>query len=152
MNAGCGERGGSAGGDRAVTGRRLGGRAYGREVTAAPAADTTEPSRRSGRTRALPVLVVLVVGAALVRPLVAGSLDAEVLQSWATIFVAISVQALPFLVLGVVVSGAIAAYVPPSALGPAAARPAPSSPSRSPRRPGWPSRAVSAARCRSPGG
>ena len=99
-----------------MTGRRLGGRAYGREVTAAPAADTTEPSRRSGRTRALPVLVVLVVGAALVRPLVAGSLDAEVLQSWATIFVAISVQALPFLVLGVVVSGAIAAYVPPSAL------------------------------------
>ena len=62
------------------------------------------------------MLVVLVVGAALVRPLVAGSLDAEVLQSWATIFVAISVQALPFLVLGVVVSGAIAAYVPPSAL------------------------------------
>ena len=29
---------------------------------------------------------------------------------------------------------------------------APSSPSRSPRRPGWPSRAVSAARCPSPGG
>jgi hypothetical protein len=39
-------------GRRGVTGRRLGGRAYGREVTAALAADTTEPSRRSGRTRA----------------------------------------------------------------------------------------------------
>ena len=50
------------------------------------------------------------------RPLVADGLDADALQSWATIFVAICVQALPFLVLGVVVSGAIAAYVPPAAL------------------------------------
>ena len=56
------------------------------------------------------------VGAALARPLVDGSLDADALQSWSTIFVSISVQALPFLVLGVVVSGTIAAFVPPSAL------------------------------------
>jgi uncharacterized protein len=62
------------------------------------------------------VLVALVVVAALIRPLVAGQLDAEALQSWATIFVAITVQALPFLVLGVVVSGAIAAYVPSEVL------------------------------------
>ena len=56
------------------------------------------------------------VGAALLRPLLGGTLDREALQSWSTIFVAISVQAFPFLVLGVTVSGAIAAYVPPAAL------------------------------------
>jgi hypothetical protein len=133
---------------RATVGRRLGGRAYGQEVTATPAADRTAPLPRAGRARALPVLVVLVVGAALVRPLVAGSLDAEVLQSWATIFVAISVQALPFLALGVVVSGAIAAYVPPSAL----ARLLPGHPILAvpvAAAAGWLCRAVSAAPCRS---
>ncbi len=91
-------------------------KAYGQVVPASPVADTKEPSARWDRGRALPVLVGLVVGAAVARPLVADWLDAEVLQSWATIFVAICVQALPFLVLGVVVSGAIAAYVPPAAL------------------------------------
>jgi hypothetical protein len=64
----------------------------------------------------MPLLVTLVIGAALARPHVADWLDAEALQSWTTIFVAISVQALPFLVLGVVVSGAIAAFVPPATL------------------------------------
>ncbi len=82
----------------------------------APGTDTNELSSTSGRAYALPLLVGLVVCAALARPLVAGSLDADVLQSWATIFVAICIQALPFLVLGVAVSGAIAAYVPPAAL------------------------------------
>jgi uncharacterized membrane protein YraQ (UPF0718 family) len=37
-------------------------------------------------------------------------------QTWLTIFVAVNVQALPFLVFGVLVSGAIAAYVPASLL------------------------------------
>ena len=85
-------------------------------VPVSPFADTKDSSHRSGHSRALPVLVGLVLGAVLARPLVADWLDSEALQSWATIFVAISVQALPFLVLGVVVSGAIAAYVPPSTL------------------------------------
>ncbi len=40
--------------------------------------------------------------------------DSPALQTGATIFVAIVVQALPFLVLGVVLSGAIAAFVPAS--------------------------------------
>jgi uncharacterized membrane protein YraQ (UPF0718 family) len=40
-------------------------------------------------------------------------LDGPALGTWTTIFVSISVQALPFLVLGVVLSGAIAALVPP---------------------------------------
>ena len=84
-------------------------------MPATQAVDTKVPAR-SGQARALPVLVGLVVGAALLRPLVADGLDADALQSWATIFVAICVQALPFLVLGVLVSGIIAAYVPPAAL------------------------------------
>lgn len=36
------------------------------------------------------------------------------LRLWSTLFVSVSVQAFPFLVLGVVVSGMIAAFVPPS--------------------------------------
>jgi uncharacterized membrane protein YraQ (UPF0718 family) len=85
-------------------------------MSAAPAIDATETRARPDRARALPVLVGLVVAAALVRPLVADWLDVDGLQSWATVFVAICVQALPFLVLGVIVSGAIAAYVRPAAL------------------------------------
>ena len=42
-----------------------------------------------------------------------GLLDGPALGTWTTVFVSISTQALPFLVLGVVVSGAIAALVPP---------------------------------------
>ena len=89
---------------------------YGRGMPAAPTVDTTQTTVRSGRPTALPVLVGLVIAAALVRPVVAEWIDVDGLQSWATVFVAICVQALPFLVLGVLVSGAIAAYVRPAAL------------------------------------
>jgi uncharacterized membrane protein YraQ (UPF0718 family) len=58
------------------------------------------------------LLAVVVVGAALLRPAVDGFLQSAALRSWTTIFVAIVVQALPFLVFGVVLSGAIAAFVP----------------------------------------
>jgi uncharacterized membrane protein YraQ (UPF0718 family) len=42
------------------------------------------------------------------------ALAAPVLQSWMTVFVAVVVQALPFLVLGVVLSACLAVFVPPS--------------------------------------
>lgn len=42
--------------------------------------------------------------------------DAASLRTWTTIFVSICFQALPFLVLGTVWSGAIAAFVPPGGL------------------------------------
>lgn len=74
------------------------------------------PAVRSRRIGGLTVVVALVVGAAVARPLLAGLLDGPGLRSWTTIFVAICVQALPFLVLGVAASGAIAAYVPPMLL------------------------------------
>jgi uncharacterized membrane protein YraQ (UPF0718 family) len=40
--------------------------------------------------------------------------SAPVMQSWMTVFVAVILQALPFLVLGVVLSAVIAVFVPPS--------------------------------------
>ena len=78
---------------------------------AAPAAPAGEPGRPG-----LVVLVALVVAAVLARPLLEGLLDRPAIANWATVFVAIAVQAMPFLVLGVAVSAAIAAFVPPGAV------------------------------------
>jgi uncharacterized membrane protein YraQ (UPF0718 family) len=65
--------------------------------------------------RFLPELAFLVVLAlVLLRPSFLAFSDVSPrLQSWTTIFVAIVVQATPFLVLGVVISGAIASAIPP---------------------------------------
>ncbi len=57
----------------------------------------------------------LLAVALLQRPL-APLFDAPRFQTWATIFVSITVQALPFLVLGVLISAGIAAWVSPAAL------------------------------------
>ncbi|WP_199521482.1 permease [Jiangella anatolica] len=56
--------------------------------------------------------MVALIAAVVARPWAEPFLDHAALQTWATIFVSITVQAMPFLVLGVVVSGAIAAFVP----------------------------------------
>ncbi len=55
-------------------------------------------------------LVLLIIG----QRWLVGFFDDPALQTGATIFVSIIVQALPFLVLGVLLSGAIAAFVPAS--------------------------------------
>lgn len=57
----------------------------------------------------------LVALALLQRPL-APLFDNPRFQTWSTIFVSITVQALPFLVLGVLISAAIAAWVSPAAM------------------------------------
>lgn len=54
------------------------------------------------------VVMVLAAGQVWLAPTV----RAEALQTWATVFVAIMVQALPFLALGVALSAAITAFVP----------------------------------------
>lgn len=72
-------------------------------------------SSRGWRPSSSELLFAVVVAAILLRPLLRGALDDPALQTWATVFVSIAVQALPFLVLGVLVSGAITAFVPPSA-------------------------------------
>ncbi len=70
------------------------------------------PSRpRVSSTAVLAGLLVLVLVA---QPLLSRRFSSAALQTWATVFVAVCVQALPFLVLGVVVSGAISAFVPPA--------------------------------------
>jgi uncharacterized membrane protein YraQ (UPF0718 family) len=59
------------------------------------------------------VTVLLIVAIGLQGP-VRRALSAPVMQSWMTVFVAVVVQALPFLVLGVLLSAAIAVFVPPA--------------------------------------
>jgi uncharacterized protein len=69
--------------------------------------------RREGRwDLGIGVVVAVIVAAATLRPLLQDLLDRPAVAHWATIFVAITVQAMPFLVLGITVSAAIAAFVP----------------------------------------
>jgi uncharacterized protein len=74
--------------------------------------------RRRVDGRLVVLLVVIALGA---RGMLGGALNPVALRTWTTVFVAIVVQALPFLVLGVLVSGAITALVSPALLerGPA---------------------------------
>src|SRR6266508_1060778 len=71
--------------------------------------ETGEPGRLLD-ARLLLLLLVVALGS---RNLLADAVDNPALQTWSTIFVSIAIQALPFLVLGVLVSGALAALVPP---------------------------------------
>jgi uncharacterized membrane protein YraQ (UPF0718 family) len=85
-----------------------------RGATAAPG---TAPGRAPERRRAVTALDVLIVG--LIALLVGQRwlvtlIDSPALATWSTIFVSIVVQALPFLVFGVLISAAIAAFVPAS--------------------------------------
>ncbi len=74
-----------------------------------PSAPAPPSRRRIGALEALSLglLVLLIFQRQLV-----GLFDSPAVQTWATIFVSITIQALPFLVFGVVLSGAIAAFVP----------------------------------------
>jgi uncharacterized protein len=72
-----------------------------------------EPRRRLLDER---LVVLLLLVALYSRGMLGASLDQAMLRTWATVFVAIVVQALPFLALGVLVSGAITALVSPAAL------------------------------------
>lgn len=57
-------------------------------------------------------VAAVVAAAALARPLLQDLLDRPAVANWATVFVAITVQAMPFLVLGVSISAVVAALVP----------------------------------------
>ncbi|PKK13975.1 permease [Thermomonospora sp. CIF 1] len=65
-------------------------------------------------TRALWAFVALAAAMAAGRIWVAPRIEAAALETWTTVFVAICVQALPFLVFGVMLSAAITAFVPPA--------------------------------------
>jgi uncharacterized membrane protein YraQ (UPF0718 family) len=73
-----------------------------------------EHERPSPRARdvGLAVVALVVVAAAAFRPFLEDLLDQPAIAHWATVFVAIVVQAMPFLVLGVTISAAVAAFVP----------------------------------------
>jgi len=70
--------------------------------------------REPGRAPTLELLALGLIILFFVRSQLSALLDAPAIAAWSTIFVAIVLQALPFLVMGVVLSGAIAAFVPAS--------------------------------------
>ncbi len=72
----------------------------------------TNPTDRTDRTP-LTLITVLILAVLVQNPL-RGALSSPVMQTWTTVFVAVVVQAMPFLVLGVLLSAAIAVFVPPS--------------------------------------
>ena len=81
--------------------------------SAAPGA-TGRPGRRGDL--GITVVAGVVLLAALARPVLQDLLDRDAVANWATVFVAITIQAMPFLVLGITVSALVAAYVPPGLL------------------------------------
>jgi len=88
-------------------------------TTTGPAAEGSSTSPAGAdvrRDRGVAVVLLVVALAAVARPLLDDLLDRPAVAQWATIFVAIAVQAMPFLVLGVSVSALIAAFVSPSLL------------------------------------
>jgi uncharacterized membrane protein YraQ (UPF0718 family) len=60
------------------------------------------------------VLAVILVLLVVFREWVSGLVDGRLLQTWTTVFVSVLVQAVPFLVFGVLLSAVIAVFVPRS--------------------------------------
>jgi uncharacterized membrane protein YraQ (UPF0718 family) len=101
---------------RDTAGRQLGDPGSAENTdTAAPAPHDTlgPPAKKGYRPGSLEIFGAILLLAIVFRGPLESFLGHPVMQSWSTVFVAICVQATPFLVLGVVVSGAIAAFVPP---------------------------------------
>ena len=84
----------------------------GEDVALSEAAHADEHRREGRWDLGIGVVVAVIVAAAALRPLLQDLLDRPAVAHWATIFVAITVQAMPFLVLGITISAAIAAFVP----------------------------------------
>jgi len=66
------------------------------------------------RLGAVELFIGLLLVAALLRGWLVGATNSARVQTWLTIFVSIVIQATPFVILGTVVSAAIAALVPPA--------------------------------------
>lgn len=70
------------------------------------------PARRVRGDLGVAAVVLVVLAAAALRPVLEDLLDRPAVAHWATIFASIAIAAMPFLVLGVTISAAIAAFVP----------------------------------------
>jgi len=77
-------------------------------------AGSTRPDDRTRRITSLEVFCAIIILAIIFSGPLSRLLSGPGIQTGATVFVAVCVQALPFLVLGVLLSGLIAAFVPPS--------------------------------------
>jgi uncharacterized protein len=83
------------------------------ESTRADQPNPRDAPRSNLRSRWPAVAVAAIIALVAARPLYASHVGAPALRAWATIFIAVCIQAMPFLVLGVAVSGAIAAFATP---------------------------------------
>ncbi|MGV9785847.1 permease [Streptomyces sp. NPDC004673] len=81
-------------------------------ATATVVTPTAPPARPSPVRPLLALTAAAAVGITVLLLARAGVLDRPAVQAWRTVCLAITVQALPFLILGTVLSGAINAFVP----------------------------------------
>ncbi len=80
--------------------------------TPAPGIPDVAPRRRGPRSG--DVLLVILLAIAVLHFLRPAVFDQPAVQAWSTVFVAVCLQALPFLVFGVLLSAAISTFVPAS--------------------------------------
>ena len=71
------------------------------------------PPRTGDATDFQPWIILLLVAGSLALRNRVGWFEDDELRLWSTLFVSVCIQALPFLVLGVVISGLIATFVSP---------------------------------------
>ncbi|MEU6386674.1 permease [Streptomyces bauhiniae] len=81
-------------------------------ATATVVTPTAPPARPSPVRPLIALTAAAAVGITVLLLARAGVLDRPAVQAWRTVCLAITVQALPFLILGTVLSGAINAFVP----------------------------------------
>jgi uncharacterized membrane protein YraQ (UPF0718 family) len=76
--------------------------------------DPDVDAARGWQVNSLTVLCVVLLLVMALRGPIGRALSTPMVQNWLTVFIAIVTQALPFLVLGVLLSAVIAVFVPPS--------------------------------------
>ncbi|MGQ5265196.1 permease [Micromonospora sp. ZYX-F-536] len=79
-----------------------------------PHATSVEDGGRRGRTGSVEIFAAVLVLLIFLREPLAGLLATPSLATWTTVFVSVMVQAVPFLVFGVLLSAVIAVFVPRS--------------------------------------
>ena len=92
------------------------------ELSSSPPMITERPSARppgtsrpsTGQLTAIELLALLLVLLVIAHGSLASWISAPRMQTWMTVFVSVLLQAVPFLVFGVVLSAVIAVFVPPS--------------------------------------